>query len=98
MMFLDRSPADRIGGWWQSSRNSATSPNATRFERLSHLEAIQRRLQVMDSTALSLCREHELPIVVFDVRAQDSIYRALNGERIGTTVSAGALTEPAHPG
>ena len=76
----------------------ATSPDATRFERLSHLEAIQRRLQVMDSTALSLCMEHELPIVVFDVRAPDSIYRALRGERIGTTVSAGALTEHARPG
>ena len=76
----------------------ATSPNATRFTQLSHLEAIQRRLQVMDSTALSLCMEHELPIVVFDVRAPDSIYRALHGERIGTIVSAGALTEPAHPG
>ena len=42
--------------------------------------------------------EHELPIVVFDVRAPDSIYRALRGERMGTTVSAGALTEHAPPG
>ncbi len=76
----------------------ATSPQATRFARLSHMGAIQRRLQVMDSTALSLCMEHELPIVVFDVRAEDSIYRALTGEPLGTVVSAEAHTEAAHAG
>lgn len=72
----------------------ATTPDATRFEHLSHLEAIQRRLGVMDGTALSLCMEHELPIVVFDVRAPDGIARALRGERIGTLVSARAPAEP----
>lgn len=66
----------------------ATTPDATRFEHLTHLEALQRRLGVMDGTALSLCMEHELPIVVFDVRAPDGIARALRGERIGTLVSA----------
>ncbi len=76
----------------------AKSPGATRFARLSHLDAIQRRLQVMDSTALSLCMEHELPIVVFDVRAGESVYRALHGERLGTTVSAEAPAEPARTG
>ena len=59
----------------------ATTPDATRFDQLSHLDAIQRRLQVMDSTALSLCMEHELPILVFDVRSEASVYRALRGER-----------------
>ena len=72
----------------------ATTPDATRFEHLTHLEAIQRRLGVMDGTALSLCMEHELPIVVFDVRAPDGIARALRGERIGTLVSARAPAEP----
>ncbi len=72
----------------------ATTPNATRFEHLTHLEALQRRLGVMDGTALSLCMEHELPIVVFDVRAPDGIARALRGERIGTLVSARAPAEP----
>lgn len=72
----------------------ATTPDATRFKHLSHLDALQRRLGVMDGTALSLCMEHELPIVVFDVRAPDGIARALRGERIGTLVSARAPAEP----
>ncbi len=73
----------------------ATTPDATRFDQLSHLDAIQRRLQVMDSTALSLCMEHELPILVFDVRSEASVYRALRGERLGTMVTAEERAEPA---
>ncbi len=69
-------------------------PTATRFDHLTYLDAIQRRLQVMDSTALSLCMENHLPIVVFDVRAPDGVYRALNGDRVGTVVSANADAEP----
>jgi uridylate kinase len=65
-----------------------TTPGARRFERLSHIEAIQRRLQVMDSTALTLCMENNLPIVVFDVSQPDGIYRALRGESIGTVISS----------
>lgn len=61
---------------------------AVRFDHLTYIEAIQRRLQVMDSTALSLCMENHLPIVVFDVRAEDGIYRALNGDHVGTVVSS----------
>ena len=73
----------------------ATTPDATRFEQLTHLDALQRRLGVMDGTALSLCMEHDLPIVVFDVGAPDGVARALRGERIGTLVSARAPAEPA---
>jgi uridylate kinase len=72
----------------------AKVPTAKRFEHLTYMEAIQRRLQVMDSTALSLCMENHLPIVVFDVRAPDSIYRALRGDDIGTIVSAAPGVEP----
>jgi uridylate kinase len=61
-------------------------PGARRFEKLSHMDAISRRLAVMDSTALSLCMENDLPIIVFDVAAEDSIVRAVRGERIGTYV------------
>ena len=63
-------------------------PNARRLDTLTHLEALQRQLQVMDSTALSLCMENRLPIVVFDAAGPDSIYRALAGDDIGTVVSA----------
>ncbi|MGE5596559.1 MAG: UMP kinase [Hyphomicrobiales bacterium] len=72
----------------------AKNPDAKRFDHLTYLEAIQRRLQVMDSTALSLCMENHLPIIVFDVGAEDGIYRALMGEAVGTIVSAHAGAEP----
>ena len=63
-------------------------PGARRFETLDYIEAINRRLEVMDSTALSLCMEHDLPIVVFDLSAPDSIVRAVRGEKIGTLVGS----------
>jgi uridylate kinase len=66
----------------------AKVPTARKFEHVTHIEAIQRRLQVMDITALSMCMEHHMPIVVFDVAAPDAVYRALRGDTIGTLVSA----------
>jgi len=62
---------------------------ARRFETLSYIEAISRRLEVMDSTALSLCMENDLPIIVFDLAAPNSIVRAIRGEKIGTVVASG---------
>jgi len=64
-------------------------PKATRFDRLTYLEAINLRLEVMDSTALSLCLENKLPIIVFDFVAECSLERAVMGEAIGTIVSGG---------
>ncbi|MCH7837886.1 MAG: UMP kinase [Chloroflexi bacterium] len=61
-------------------------PGARRFLTLSYMEAISRRLGVMDSTALSLCMENDLPIVVFDLAAEDSVAKAMRGEGIGTLV------------
>jgi uridylate kinase len=62
--------------------------NARKFDRLTYLEALNLRLEVMDSTALSLCLENKLPIIVFDFLASDSIRRAVMGEHIGTLVSS----------
>jgi uridylate kinase len=61
-------------------------PSARKFEKLSYLDALNRRVQVMDSTALSLCMENSLPIIVFDLRAQDSIVVAATGDHAGTMV------------
>ncbi len=61
---------------------------ARRFETLSYMDALNRRLAVMDSTALALCMENDLPIIVFDLAAEDSIVRAVRGERIGTYVGS----------
>jgi uridylate kinase len=64
------------------------NPEARRFERLSYIDALQRRLAVMDSTALSLCMDNSLPIIVFDLAAARSIERAVSGESAGTLVSS----------
>ncbi len=61
-------------------------PEARRFGTLTYLEAINRRLEVMDTTALSLCMENHLPIIVFDVAGEQAIVRAARGEMIGTYV------------
>ncbi len=65
------------------------NPGATRFEKLAYLEALNLGLKVMDSTALSLCMENKLPIIVFDVLVPNNIERAVRGEHIGTLVNSG---------
>ncbi|MBI3040533.1 MAG: UMP kinase [Chloroflexi bacterium] len=59
-----------------------------KFDKLTHFEVLNRRLEVMDATALSLCLENKLPIIVFDLQAPRSIERAVIGEPIGTLVSS----------
>ena len=63
-------------------------PNARFLPELTHAEAIERDLKVMDATALSLCRENNLPIYVFE-QADGNIRRILSGERLGTIISTG---------
>jgi len=67
-----------------------THPSARKYATLSYLDAINQRLEVMDSTALSLCMDNALPIVVFDLGAEDSIVRAMLGEPLGTLLRPGA--------
>ncbi len=62
------------------------NPDARKFDELTHLEALNRRLEVMDATALSLCLENNLPIIVFDLHEERSLERAVAGESIGTIV------------
>lgn len=70
------------------STDPQIDPHAVRFDKLSHLEALNLRLKVMDATAFSLCMENRLPIVVFDVMSPGGIERASAGESIGTLVSS----------
>ena len=64
-----------------------TNPDARRYERLTHDEVLARDLKVADGTAISLCRDNDLPIVVFNLLVEGNIARAVRGERIGTLVT-----------
>ncbi|MCL5074569.1 MAG: UMP kinase [Chloroflexi bacterium] len=63
------------------------NPQAKKFEHLSYIEALNMGLKVMDSTALSLCMDNKLPIIVFDLAVEGNIERVLAGENIGTIIS-----------
>ncbi len=71
----------------------ATDPNldpaAEKLDNLTYLEALERRLRVMDSTALSLCMENNLPIIVFDLFTPGTLERIIQGESVGSVVNAG---------
>ncbi|MBI2858037.1 MAG: UMP kinase [Chloroflexi bacterium] len=67
----------------------SVNPSAKKFERISHREALEKQLEVMDATSLSLCMENKVPIVVFDVRAENGIQRAIGKEPIGTLIYSG---------
>jgi uridylate kinase len=64
-------------------------PNAKRFEELTYIEVLSRQLQVMDATAISLCMDNSLPILVFNLMQPGNIARAVSGARIGTLVHGG---------
>jgi len=64
-----------------------TDPSATRFDTLTHAEVLARGLKVADATAISLCQDNRLPILVFNLLVEGNIARAVRGERIGTLVA-----------
>jgi len=61
-------------------------PNAKKYKKITHMEMIQKRLRVMDSTAASLCMENKIPIIVFDLTKPGNIRRAVEGKEVGTLV------------
>jgi uridylate kinase len=62
--------------------------DAVRFDRISYLQVLEQGLKVMDATAISLCMDNRLPIVVFSLRIPGNIRRAISGEPIGSLVTA----------
>jgi uridylate kinase len=68
------------------SADPRVDPDASFIPEISHMEALQRRLRVMDSTALTLCMENKLPIYVFNMDDESNIDRIVSGERVGTLV------------
>lgn len=65
------------------------NPDAARFDTLTYLDFLSMRLRVMDTTAVSLCMENDMPIVVLDFWQEDSVKNLVLGESVGTTISAG---------
>jgi uridylate kinase len=76
--------ATKVDGVYDS--DPILNPQAVRFDRLSYIEAINRRLEVMDSTALSLCMDNHLPILVLNLWQPDVLRKAVLGEAVGTLV------------
>jgi uridylate kinase len=68
-------------------RDPMLHPEAVRFDRLSYMETINRRLEVMDSTAISLCMDNHLPILVLNLWHPDALRQALLGQQVGTLVA-----------
>ncbi|HVZ15876.1 MAG TPA: UMP kinase [Terriglobales bacterium] len=62
--------------------------DATKFETISYLEVLKRGLKVMDSTAISLCKDNNLPIIIFNLNKRGNIQRVVMGEKVGSLVSA----------
>ena len=70
------------------SADPMLKPDATRFAKISYLQVLEQGLQVMDATAISLCMDNKLPIVVFSLRTPGNIKRAIVGEPIGSLITA----------
>ena len=68
-------------------RDPKLDPNAQRYEHITFTEALTKRLQVMDSTAFSLCMDNKIPIVVFDMNKPSNIRDIVLGKKVGTLVS-----------
>ena len=76
--------ASTVDGVYDS--DPATNSEAVRQEELTYMDFIARELRVMDATAVTMCKEHKVPIVVFDMNAPGNIIRAVRGDKIGTVV------------
>lgn len=76
--------ATKVDGVYDS--DPMQNPNAQRFERISYLDVLTKELHIMDSTAISLCMDNDLPLIVFSLEPDTNMERALRGELVGTVV------------
>jgi len=83
VLFMTKNNVDGV-----YSADPRKQPDAKKIARLTHLEALNMRLQVMDATALSLCLENKLPIIVFDLQVPHSLEQVVIGEPVGTLISS----------
>lgn len=68
-------------------KDPVKDPTAVRYDHLTYLDVLKQGLKVMDTTAISLCMDNNLPIIVFDIKGRENLLRIVNGEKIGTLVS-----------
>ncbi len=78
--------ATKVDGVYES--DPVTNPDAKRFDKLTYIDTLNRRLEVMDSTAISLCMDNNLPILVLNLREEGILRQALFGKRVGTLISS----------
>ncbi len=78
--------ATKVDGIYDS--DPKTNPNALRYETVTYVEALVKRLKIMDSTAFSLCMDNRIPIIVFDMGTPQNVKRVVCGEKVGTLVTA----------
>jgi len=76
--------ATKVDGVYDS--DPMKNPDAKRFERISYLDVITKGLQVMDTTAISLCMDNKLPLIVFSIVKEGAMEAILRGEQVGTTI------------
>ena len=81
---------NNVDGVYDSDPNE--NPNAVRFCNLDYMEALNRRLNVMDATAVSLCMDNKMPIIVFDIFQEGNVGRVVCGDAVGTLISARSET------
>ncbi len=78
----------KVDGVYDS--DPVVNPNAQRYEHLTYMDVVKRRLKVMDATAVTLCMENDLPIIVFNLKTPGNLRRVLLGENVGTKVDGGS--------
>ena len=78
--------ATKVDGIYDS--DPKTTANAKRYSEIKYLDALQKQLKVMDSTAFSLCMDNKMPIIVFDLFREHNLKRVVMGEKVGTLVTA----------
>ena len=77
--------ATKVDGVYDSDPHK--NPAARRFDQISYIDALNQRLQVLDSTAVSLCMDHNMPVLVLNLWEPTSLVRAVHGEKVGTLIS-----------
>jgi uridylate kinase len=78
--------ATKVDGVYNS--DPVKKKDAVKFDKLSYIDVLKKNLRVMDATAVSLCMDNQLPIIVFNARKKGNIVKVVMGEKVGTIISA----------